>query len=491
MGFSYILIVIIMIAYSTMVSYGAVRFGLVDILPALMLMLCSIITLVLTFMKSSGVLFGLRDYDMIMSLPISSSIVVLSRMTFVYIMNLLISFIVLAPSIVLYGINTDASISVYVMLLLALLLAPLIPMVIACAVGVLITAIAVRFKHKNVFSLVLNTILIIGILYFSTTLNKVDTKQLTDLGIAVENSVKHFYPIAGIFSDAIRNNDWIQYSLFAFISIVLCTLFIAFTAKFYSKINTALLSHSGHVKYHMNDLKMSSPFKNLYKKELRRLISCTIYAFNSCIGSLLLIVAGVGVLIVNPSKIIAGLGFEGQFVENYMSSVPFLLALFIGMSSTTSSSLSLEGKSRWLMCSAPVKAETIFISKIAANLTVLIPSSLIGSILFSLALKADFLQTIFMFLIPLAFSLFISTIGMFFNVKFPKYDWTTEYYAVKQGISVLLTIIVGMIAPLLLLGISVVFSKYVLLIQILATLLILFVTYCIYQNLKKVKLYMD
>ncbi len=65
-----ILVIGLMIAYSTIISISLASMGTVNVLPTISALVCSVITLILTFLKSSGVLIGLRDYDMVMSLPV-------------------------------------------------------------------------------------------------------------------------------------------------------------------------------------------------------------------------------------------------------------------------------------------------------------------------------------------------------------------------------------------------------------------------------------
>ena len=107
-GFSWLLVIVLLITYSAIISIGFVKAGAIDILPIVSTLICSIITLVLTFLKSTGVLFGLRDYDMIMSLPVKKSDIVLSRLTMIYFTNLLISVIVVIPNIVNFGVSSEA-----------------------------------------------------------------------------------------------------------------------------------------------------------------------------------------------------------------------------------------------------------------------------------------------------------------------------------------------------------------------------------------------
>ena len=89
LGLAVILVLGCLTAYSALFSAGLARAGAADSLPTISVLVCSLITLVLTFLKSSGVLVGLRDYDMVMSLPVKSSEVVLSRLTMTYLTNFL------------------------------------------------------------------------------------------------------------------------------------------------------------------------------------------------------------------------------------------------------------------------------------------------------------------------------------------------------------------------------------------------------------------
>ena len=59
----------ILAIYITKFSNSMAEAGLGKALPTLMVVVCSLTTLTLTFVKSTGVLIGLKDYDMVMSMP--------------------------------------------------------------------------------------------------------------------------------------------------------------------------------------------------------------------------------------------------------------------------------------------------------------------------------------------------------------------------------------------------------------------------------------
>ena len=57
----------ILVVYTVKFSNSMAEAGLSKALPTLMVVVCSLATLTLTFVKSTGVLIGLKDYDMVMS----------------------------------------------------------------------------------------------------------------------------------------------------------------------------------------------------------------------------------------------------------------------------------------------------------------------------------------------------------------------------------------------------------------------------------------
>ena len=120
-------IVGILLYLSGCISSTFANIGLVQAIPTLVIVIYSLIVLLLTFLKSSGALIGLKDYDMVMSLPVSNTAIILSKLSILYITNILIGIIVLIPTIFIYGMNTSVETSGYFILFSALLLTPIIP----------------------------------------------------------------------------------------------------------------------------------------------------------------------------------------------------------------------------------------------------------------------------------------------------------------------------------------------------------------------------
>ena len=216
---------------------------------------------------------------------------------------------------------------------------------------------------------------------------------------------------------------------------------------------------------------------------------CTIYALNSTIGMVLLLVVALLLLFISPEALeqqsnIAGLS---QMLRQVL---PLVISVFITMTSTASASLSLEGKNRWIICSAPVRTIDIFNSKIAVNLTVICPFALISAALLGFKMGISLKQAILLCIVPMVYACFISVLGMYMNVKFPKYDWTSEYYAVKGGaISVLATMGGGMSSSLIPLFICIAFQNISSLIMAVTSILLLIFSFLLYKQLQRYRLY--
>ena len=479
----------ILAIYITKFSNSMAEAGLGKALPTLMVVVCSLTTLTLTFVKSTGVLIGLKDYDMVMSMPVNTISIVTSRVTLLYLINLIIDFISMLPSSIIYILYEHPPICNYLFLVGALFLTPIIPMIISLSLGVLIVAVSSRSKHKNIYSLVLSTAAVLMIVLASTKTQSMDEAQITNLGVAIAETVNKFYPPAILFTNALLHNDWVGFVIFAAVSLVSGIAFIAIVSHYYKTLNTAVFSHYAKKDYKMGALKSSSPFMALYKKELHRLSSCTIYALNSCIGIVLLFVVAVMAVFFMPSTLRQQVEVMGIMIviQNIM---PIALAIFVSMTSTTAASLSLEGKNRWIMCSVPTQARTVYNSKIAVNLTVILPVLYVSAILIRIVIPYSLMQTVLMFLIPTVYAFFISVLGIYLNIKFPKYDWTSEYYAVKGGaISVLATVGGGMASSLTPLYLCIIFPHYQMMIMFGITCLILLATLAIYLKVCRTQLY--
>ena len=190
--------------------------------------------------------------------------------------------------------------------------------------------------------------------------------------------------------------------------------------------------------FSLGDLKVRSPFRAICRRELSRYFSCTIYALNSSIGMVLLLAFSVLLAFGGANAITA---YAGEVDVGSMLARRSAHSRHVRQHNVYDLRLPLaRGEepldhvfpSRALHRRVPVEDgreplghRSLHLGKCCA------------------ACHRDVrlgLGLALMLVVPTAYACFISTLGMYMNVRFPRYDWTSEYYAVKGGaISVLAT----------------------------------------------------
>lgn len=485
-----ILISALLIFYSAIYCLGLAITNLTNLLPAISVLLCSVISLFVTLMKGVGVLFGMRDYDMVMSLPVSSFSVVTSRLTASYLLNIGGCLLFVIPAAVIFSIFAHPTAGSLIMFLCATLFLPVIPMILAMAVGALITVFSSRTRHSNVASIILNFAFVLLIMFGSMQISSTKTAQFASISNTIGSTVNKIYPPAILLTNAVNGNHVLPFLGFAALSILLGAIFIFVIAHFYQKLNAAFTTTRQKASHKTAAaLKTSTPFGALYRRELHQFFSCTSYVLNATFGMVLLLIAAVMLQFFPIAILEKQMGMPAGTIRAIQPLLPLVPGLFAAWSCSTSASLSLEGKSRWILCSIPVQPITIFNAKSAVNLTLSIPALLVSAILLCISLHPSMAVGILTFLIPILYAFFTAVFGMFLNVKFPNYDWTSTTNAVKNGTSVMISTFSGMAVGILPLIVCTMFPEFITVIIAGISALLILITVLLYHKLKRTSLY--
>ncbi len=421
----------------------------------IMMMIASIMVLFTTIYKVNGTLFGFRDYDMQMALPIKTSTLIASRVLILYGYNIMFVLGVMVPAAIAYSIIAQPAAAFYPIFIVTLVAIPLLPIIIASVIGTLIAVAASRFKRKNglnvIFTVAAFMLFMVVWLGFWTNSGNIII-DFADIGGMVNNVLVSIYPLVALYGNAVSGFDVVSLLLFLLISFGAFAAFSALVARLFKKLNTSVTTSRTAGNFKMTELKETSPKKALYKREMKRYFSSSQYVLNTAIGPLLSIVVSV-ILLVSG---VDGFGVYSsipQFGQLLSVAAPMGIAFFIVMASPTASSVSLEGKNLWIVRSLPVDTRLVLKAKLNVALTLFVPTSVISATLFCLALKPDPLYVVLMFALPVAYSYFVAMFGLKSDLNSPRLDWTSEVTVVKQSKPVLVTMLVGMlltIAPALL-----------------------------------------
>ncbi|MGG7097639.1 hypothetical protein [Clostridium sardiniense] len=391
--------------------------------------------------KAPGLIFGIKDYDMLISLPIKPWIILSVKLINLILVNYAFMAISLIPALVAYFINTKVTFIMILNAVIMYLFIPLIPIAIASIFGFIFTYISSKVRRKNIFSIISAFIVVPGILLLSSNMESI-ISYITKNATNVNELLNKIYPPVKYYIDGIVNMNFAGVLKFSAISVGIFILFVILLNKVFVKINSNLLESYKKNNFKMKELKEYGVVRTLFNKEVIRYISKPIVILNTSIGMFLYLIMAIGILFVGDGFI--GMIFE---INTTKELIPLVLivttSLFVALSNTTSSSISLEGENFWILKSLPIETIDIFKSKIYLNLAIIIVPILIGTPILILALNLTIMESIWLFVIPILVSFYISQMGLIVNLIFPMMIWTSEVVVVKRSISVIIAILIG------------------------------------------------
>lgn len=430
---------------------GLIQFDQPHILLVMMMVVSSIYTIFTTIFKVNKTVFDAKDYSILLGLPIKKSIIITSKVALLYITNLIFTALFMIPTYLTYIMKVDVNLIFHLNFLITFLLIPIIPTIIGTIIGSFLTSIGSRFKYKNFANILISLGFIIGVYYFSYQIQSLNSIDLANLSNSIVNHFNSIYPLTKVYLNIIKNNSMIDLILFILTSIALYQIFIYILVKYFEKINSRLNEVTITSKYDEEKLNVNSQLKSLYKKEIKRYFSSALYVLNTAVGCLMLLFA-LGALLIFDSETVDAILQIPELTNYFVLFGPLVFGVFCSLSCTTNSSISLEGKNLWILKSLPVDIKYIFIAKIMVNLTILLPTIFIGSIMLTFIANLTIVDFLLLLFTPTMFALFISGFGLLINLYFPDFNWINEIKPIKQSVAVLVSLAVGMtisIAPLM------------------------------------------
>ena len=393
-------------------------------------------------------LYEATDNDLLLSMPIRPRDVLLSRMFLLLVLDLLFGLLVAVPALIAWiGAAGFQARQFVPALLIFVVLLPLLTLMISALFGWLLHLITARMRNQSMMTVVLSLIFLAAYFYFVSQMN-----------LWIQELAANPEPLAGALG-AVAPLVWLGRACadgdFAALGglalIVGGVLILGWMALERSFLRTATDRRgAAKVKYMEKAVDAVPPCRALLRRELKHLAASPAYILNGALGAFMAPVAAIFLLIkresILPLLAVPGIG----------ELLPLLLLLglcFISATNIlTAPSISIEGKSLWLLQSLPVSPREVLGAKLKMHLLICLPPVLLAGAAAAVLLKPGALLTAALLLLPAACTLFSGLLGLFENLRHPNFDWINETQAVKSGASVLLTMFIGwgtLILPLL------------------------------------------
>lgn len=423
--------------------------NLEHVLLTLFIIYTSAMTLIEGIYKSGSLLFNCKDDNLLLSLPIKKTIILLVRILKFYVFELLYNSLFLIPAMIVYAIHVNPSFTYYIVSIVALIVLPIIPVLLSCIIGGAISVYSSRFKFKSFAEIVVTTASLLAVLYVSMNFETVLGDIVRSAERINERIVSLYYP-AGEYIRLILDFNITHLFIYILINVGLLVTIVYIFSKIYFNINSrikVIKTSSKRKEYRVRTLK---PLQSLIVKELNRFVKSPVYVTNSGFGLVLFIIGCVmigmkyesvaGILITENIKI------SIEQIQSYMSVILFGFISFTAlMTSITSSMISLEGKAFNILKSFPVKPIKVIWAKILTAMIIMLPFLLVGNIIIIIKFRFSIFETIVVLASCIVLSLVAETIGIIVNLKYPRMNAENDTQVVKQSISTMISVFTGMI----------------------------------------------
>ena len=455
------------------------KYHLTYISLSLIFIVTSFITLFEGILKSQSILFDCKDNDILFSLPIKKSTILFIRiiklLLFEYIFNLMI----LLPTYVVYIILEMPGIEFYLLSIIFYILIPIIPTIVACFIGYIIKIISSKMKYKSIIQTILTMVPVLLILFISMNSENVMNSIVKNATNINDLITKVYYPV-GLCISLMTKFKLIDLIILLLINILPFIIFIMIGQLFYFKIISNNRNNRISIKFNNNiKIKQNRKIVSLTKKEIKRYLKSPVLIFNTSFGLIILLIFTVILCFRGKSSLIGLLSNYG-ISENISTDVLYygIIIFSLSMTSITSSSISLEGKTINITKSLPIDYKLIFISKILNCFIIELPFALISIILYMIFFKILIVFFIQLIIISILIILVNSIIGLMINLKYPKLKYNNDTEVVKQSMSSLISVAIGFsIFIIIILSLIILYNEYIILIHIVILLLVNIILY--------------
>lgn len=381
-----------------------------------------------------------KDNDLLLSMPIPVSTLVAARLFGVYLMGLMYSAVVILPAVIVYWATTCVTLSAVLGALMLTLLISVFVLTLSCALGWVVAKISQKLKHKSVI-VVLASLAFIAIYYFvyfkAQSLIQDLLANAAEYGAQIKSSAYPLYLFGSVGAGNIKAILIITVA----VAVLFGLMWVVLSRSFLHIATSA--GKTTRVAYKETTIRQQSVDAALLSRELARFTGSPSYMLNCGLGTFLMPICAIAVL-WKGKNLFAML--DAMFAET-AGSLPVLLCVILcglaSMNFMTAPSVSLEGKSLWLMQSLPVNPQKVFRAKIRMQLLLTALPLLLCIVCAAIVCPLPPLWLLLIVLFAASHTLLSALSGLVLGVKMPTLTWTNELMPIKQSAPVMITLFGG------------------------------------------------
>lgn len=392
-------------------------------------------------------LYMAKDNELLLSMPISPSKILFTRMTLVYGLSLLYSGCVWLPACICGWVLGSASLLAVVYQLLLLFVIALFVSAVTCILGWVVALVASRIKNKSIAVVITSLVFFGG--YYYVCFNMMDLIQKLLMNVeALGEGIR-------VWANVIYQLGWAAAGstssmlIFTGVTLVLFGLCYWVMSRTFLRITTRTQGgrkHTGKV-----SVKTSGLSAALLGRELRRFISSPTYMLNTGMGIVLLLLLSVFALVKKDAMddVISTVSEILPFAASVLPMVIVIPVGFcVGMNFISTPSVSLEGKTLWILHSLPVTGRQVLRAKLGLHVLLNLVPMLLAVVVLGWCMGLSVFSILLCGLFFVMYNWFFGAFGLTLGVLRPNLQWTSEAMVIKQGLNSFIVVILAFLLPL-------------------------------------------
>ncbi len=388
-----------------------------------------------------SVFFYSKDMKFLAALPIREDAIIFSKLSTVYLYLLIISTLLIGPAVVIYGINVGFDLTLVFFGLLALILAPVLPLLISALLVLMLTKVVSNSNKRNLLVIAGNVLLIVAIVgiqlgltrYMANpeTLQKIFSNQeglLGFVGLRFPPSVWMTRMILGSFKDALY---------FIGLNLVVLLILQKLATFFYRRAMMAFNQGGQIVRGKIYYIHRSIGWQ-LVKRHIMIILTQPTFLLNTVMS------------LIVPIMMFVILSFSGEASLEMLKSpeiMPYMIFIFAGIlvspaiiANISSTAITREGKTFWETKALPISSQDNIRYRVITTMIFNFAGSIILLVTCLFILPLSWETVLLGGLFTIAVTLFLATVDIIVNIYRPLLNWTNPTAAVKNNMNIMISL---------------------------------------------------
>lgn len=390
------------------------------------------ILFIFSIFETKSELFDCKDNDLLLSMPIKGSELLLSRVIVVLLINYALESLFMIPAAVVYATVSGDALGTVGFIAVSLFIPPLAT-ALSSGVGFLVALLMKKIRNTTFITMLASiSFLVLYFWGYNALVSGMD-KLFIDFDpskITGNLAVLEFIGGAALLKPLNA------------VVFVIASSVVSFAA--YYVISLKYINILGiekgkrRIKYQAKTAKNSGALFALTRKEFSKFFSSALYMLNAGLGLVFVPVLAVALIFYRDTANELAQTLVPMYKLGELAGAlgaPVIIMMFT-MITVSAAALSLEGKSFYILKSLPIPPRTVLLSKILPQIIMCSVVSLVSAVIIGIAFSVPLLYWVFLLLMPFFASVSFSALGLIFNVLLPNFDFENEAQPIKQSLAV-------------------------------------------------------